>query len=88
MRLYEAVPDIPARGAVVVIQEAFGVNPHIEAVTRRFADAGYHAVAPDMFHRTGRGAVVRNWPMVPGIDLAGVVDLSAAPELEDPLRRR
>jgi carboxymethylenebutenolidase len=58
MRLYEAVPDADVRGAVVVIQEAFGVNPHIEAVTRRFADAGYHAVAPDMFHRTGPGAVV------------------------------
>jgi len=58
MRLYEAVPDGDGRGAVVVIQEAFGVNPHIEDVTRRFADAGYHAVAPDMFHRTGPGAVV------------------------------
>jgi carboxymethylenebutenolidase len=58
MRLYEAVPDGNARGAVVVIQEAFGVNPHIEAVTRRFADAGYHAVAPDLFHRSGPGAVV------------------------------
>jgi len=58
MRLYEAVPDGDVRGAVVVIQEAFGVNPHIEAVTRRFADAGYHAVAPDLFHRTGPGAVV------------------------------
>ncbi len=58
MRLYEAVPDGDARGAVVVIQEAFGVNPHIEDVTRRFADAGYHAVAPDMFHRTGPDAIV------------------------------
>ena len=57
MRLYEAVPDGEPRGAVVVIQEAFGVNPHIEDVTRRFADAGYHAVAPDMFHRTGGGVV-------------------------------
>ena len=57
MRCYEAVPDGEPRGAVVVIQEAFGVNPHIEDVTRRFAAAGYHAVAPDMFHRTG-GAVV------------------------------
>ena len=53
MRLYEADPDGEPRGAVVVIQEAFGVNPHIEDVTRRFAAAGYHAVAPDMFHRTG-----------------------------------
>lgn len=58
MRCYEAVPDGEPLGAVVVIQEAFGVNPHIEDVTRRFAEAGYHAVAPDMFHRTGPGAVV------------------------------
>src|SRR5882672_4179995 len=57
MRLYEAIPDNDPLGAVVVIQEAFGVNPHIEDVTRRVAAAGYHAVAPDMFHRTG-GAVV------------------------------
>jgi carboxymethylenebutenolidase len=57
MRVYEAVPDTPPTAAVVVIQEAFGVNPHIEDVTRRFADAGYHAVAPDMFHRTGGGIV-------------------------------
>jgi len=55
MRVYEAVPDTPPTAAVIVIQEAFGVNPHIEDVTRRFAGAGYHAVAPDMFHRTGGG---------------------------------
>jgi carboxymethylenebutenolidase len=56
MPLYEAVPDGMARGAVVVIQEAFGVNGHIEDVTRRFADAGYHAVAPHLFHRSGSPA--------------------------------
>jgi carboxymethylenebutenolidase len=54
MRLYEAAPDGASR-AVVVVQEAFGVNSHIEDVTRRFADAGYHAVAPDFFHRAGGG---------------------------------
>ncbi len=58
MRLYEALPAGSPRGAVVVIQEAFGVNPHIEDVTRRAAAAGYHAVAPDLFHRSGPGAVV------------------------------
>jgi carboxymethylenebutenolidase len=52
MRLYEARPE-EARAAVLVIQEAFGVNDHIEDVTRRLADAGFHAVAPDLFHRTG-----------------------------------
>ena len=41
------------KGAVIVIQEAFGVNDHIQDVTRRFAAAGYHAVAPAMFHRAG-----------------------------------
>jgi carboxymethylenebutenolidase len=56
MPLYEVVPDGTARGAVVVVQEAFGVNDHIEDVTRRFADAGYHAVAPHLFHRTGSPA--------------------------------
>ena len=53
MPLYEAVPDGPARGAVIVVQEAFGVNDHIEDVIRRFASAGYHAVAPHLFHRSG-----------------------------------
>src|SRR5262249_18728395 len=55
MALYEARPDGAARGAVIVIQEAFGVNDHIEDVTRRFADAGYEAVAPAIFHRAGGG---------------------------------
>ncbi|MGH8978246.1 MAG: dienelactone hydrolase family protein, partial [Acidimicrobiia bacterium] len=64
MRLYEAVPDT-ARGGVVVVQEAFGVNAHIEDVTRRFADAGYHAVAPDLFHRAGGGtAEYGDWDTV------------------------
>ena len=31
------------------------MNDHIQDVTRRFADAGYHAVAPALFHRAGGG---------------------------------
>lgn len=58
MRLYTARPDGEPRGAIVVVQEAFGVNPHIEDVTRRTADAGYYAVAPDVFHRSGPGSIV------------------------------
>ena len=37
MALYDAEPDGAPRGAVIVLQEAFGVNDHIEDVTRRFA---------------------------------------------------
>ena len=55
MECFEAKPDGSARGAVVVVQEAFGVNGHICDVTRRFARAGYHAVAPSFFHRAGGG---------------------------------
>ncbi len=43
--------------AVVVLQEAFGVNDHIQALTRRIAARGYLACAPDLFHRTGTGAL-------------------------------
>ena len=56
MPLFEAGPDDSARGAVIVIQEAFGVNNHIQDVVGRCADGGYHAVAPHLFHRTGSPA--------------------------------
>src|SRR5438034_930337 len=41
--------------AVVAIPEAFGLNDHIEDVTRRFADAGYVGLGLDIFHRSGKG---------------------------------
>jgi carboxymethylenebutenolidase len=41
------------KGGLVVIQEAFGVNDHIEDVGRRLAAEGWLAVAPHLFHRTG-----------------------------------
>lgn len=53
MPIYDAEPDGSARGAVIVIQEAFGVNDHIEDVTRRFAAEGYRTVSPHLFHRSG-----------------------------------
>jgi carboxymethylenebutenolidase len=44
--------------AVVIIQEAFGVNAHIHDVARRFAAEGYVALAPEIFHREGPGIVL------------------------------
>lgn len=46
-------------GAVVVIQEIFGVNPHIRAVTDRFADAGFTAMAPALFDPVRPGTELR-----------------------------
>jgi carboxymethylenebutenolidase len=39
--------------AVLVLQEAWGVDAHIEDVTRRFALAGYAALAPDLYASRG-----------------------------------
>lgn len=48
---YLARPDEPGRRpAVVVIQEWWGLNEHIKDVTRRFADEGFVALAPDLYH--------------------------------------
>lgn len=58
MALFEASPDVAPdqlaqHPAVIVLQEAFGVNDYVESVAGRLADAGYHAVAPHLFHRSG-----------------------------------
>ncbi|POM24348.1 Carboxymethylenebutenolidase [Actinomadura rubteroloni] len=57
MDVHVARPDTPNGRAVVVLQEAFGVNAHIRDIARRFAERGYLAVAPDLFHRTNTGEI-------------------------------
>lgn len=49
---YRADPTGAAKGALVVIQEIFGVNHHIRNVCDRYANEGYVAVAPAIFDRT------------------------------------
>ena len=44
---------VPARGTgipLVVIQEWWGLVPHITDVVDRFADEGFVALAPDLYH--------------------------------------
>lgn len=50
-----AAPPGRPRGALLVIQEIFGVNSHIRAVTDQFAAEGYTAIAPSLFDRVRRG---------------------------------
>ncbi|MFM1885634.1 MAG: hypothetical protein RL026_791 [Pseudomonadota bacterium] len=49
-----AAPAGSARGAVVVLQEIFGVNAHVRAVAEGFAAEGYLAIAPCLFDRIRR----------------------------------
>ena len=53
MPAYLAEPTTPGRHpAVIVVMEAFGLNGHIEDVTRRIAAEGYVALAPDVYYRS------------------------------------
>jgi len=52
---YRADPSGAPKGAVVVIQEIFGVNHHIRSVCDRLADEGYVAIAPAIFDRIEPG---------------------------------
>ncbi len=52
---YLAEPREKPIGGLVVVQEIFGVNPHIRRVAERFAGEGYKVVAPAMFDRVERG---------------------------------
>lgn len=49
IRAWRADPAIPPRGALVVVQEIFGVNDHIRDVCTNFAAHGYVALAPAFF---------------------------------------
>ena len=48
---YVARPEGAPRGALVVLQEIFGVNSHIRSVADRWAARGYLVVAPATFSR-------------------------------------
>ena len=52
---YRADPAGKPKGGIVVLQEIFGVNPHIRRVADGFAAQGYLAVAPALFDRAKPG---------------------------------
>ena len=55
---YRAEPTGTPHAAIIVIQEIFGVNAGIRSKCDRLAEAGYLALAPDLF-----------WRIQPGVDL-------------------
>jgi carboxymethylenebutenolidase len=72
MTIHTAQPDGSGKSpAVIVIQEIFGVDPHIEDVAKRFADAGFFAAAPELFHRGGAGTVIPYAEMEKGVGERG-----------------
>jgi carboxymethylenebutenolidase len=85
---YLAMPKGTPKGGIVVIQEIFGVNHHIRAVTDKFAAEGYIALAPRFFDHIKKGielgytpdtiAEGRGYVMTPGFTDKAVQDVEAA----------
>jgi carboxymethylenebutenolidase len=86
----DSIPGYLARPAqpgshpgIVVIHEAFGLVEHIRDIARRFANIGYHALAPDLYSRAGGPAdpsdINTVFPVMFGLpDRQAVQDLEAA----------
>ena len=78
---YVARPTGQPKGAIVVLQEIFGVNSHIRAVADGYAAQGYVAIAPATFHRLQAGV---NLGYTPDDITAGVALKAAAEALPPP----
>ena len=78
---YVAQPSGTPKGAIVVLQEIFGVNAHIRAVADGYAAAGYLAVAPSTFDRVERDVQLgyETDDMARGMRLKAAVEALPAP---------
>lgn len=80
-RGYLATPDMGAGLGLIVIQEWWGLVPHIEDVCNRFASEGFTALAPDLYHgettrepdKAGKLMMALNIPQALK-DMSGAVD--------------
>ena len=77
---YRADPAGKARGGLVVTQEIFGINSHIQSVCDRFAADGYLAIAPALFDRYQRGVDIGYTPddIAKGRELKAKAHIDAA----------
>ena len=88
---YLARPAKPGPG-VIVIQEWWGLVPHIEHVADRFAAEGFVALAPDLYHGESAKSPDQAGKLMMSLriedaarDLAGAIDyLAALPDVTSP----
>ena len=78
---YLAEPPHKPKGAIVVLQEIFGVNSHIRGVADGYAAAGYLAIAPATFDRVARDVQLGYTPddMKTGSGLKAAVEALPTP---------
>ena len=87
MEAYRAMPATGTGfGTILVVQEIFGVHAHIADMCRRFAKAGYYAIAPDLYFRQGDATKISDIPTlikdivskVPDAQVMGDLDSTVA----------
>ena len=62
MRAYQAFPKGKRNAPVIlIVHEIFGVHEWVQDIVRRYAKAGYHAIAPDLFQRKGDASKVADF---------------------------
>lgn len=94
---FEATPEGEAIATVLVLPDVRGLHPYYEELVRRFAEAGVHAVAIDLYARTAgtskRAADFEYEPHVKqldgdalGADVAAAVDALRSPDGGEPER--
>jgi carboxymethylenebutenolidase len=86
LHAWRADPEGVPRGALVVVQEIFGVNPHIRTVAEGFARDGYIALAPAYFDAIEPGVeldydaegIARGKALITALGLERAADITGA----------
>lgn len=84
-----AMPAFVARPAsgkpapvIVVVHEIFGVHEWIRDICRRFAKAGYYAIAPDLFARHGDATKVADFKQLVGTIVSKASDAQVMADID------
>jgi carboxymethylenebutenolidase len=80
---YRAMPaGGKALATILVVQEIFGVHEHIKDVCRRFAKAGYLAIAPEMYYRQGDVSKLKDNKEIFAVVVSKVPDAQVMSDLD------
>ncbi|MGB3931333.1 MAG: dienelactone hydrolase family protein, partial [Sphingobium sp.] len=84
-----ALPAFVARPAsgkpapvIVVVHEIFGVHEWIRDICRRFAKAGYYAIAPDLFARHGDATKISDFKQLIGTIVSKAPDAQVLTDID------
>jgi len=77
---FVATPPVPGGPGILLIQEIFGINEHIQSVAQQYSADGYVVLAPDLFWRNQRRVTLGygDADFKKGFELLGKLDRAQA----------